>query len=136
MNALQASLPLAVLSGNRAESEVAALRREVAQLRAERARLFQSERNQRIALEAVRTEQERARELAEMGIMAERAARAEAEDARRRMAAVLLVSDAALTHLQLDALLEVLLARVRHVFDSDIATLLLLSADGQRLAVR
>jgi PAS domain S-box-containing protein len=67
---------------------------------------------------------------------AERRARERAESAERRRAAIQLVSDAALAHLQIEPLLTELLARVRRVFHCDTATVLMLSGDGKRLAVR
>ena len=65
---------------------------------------------------------------------AERAARAEAEQATRILERLQTVSDTALAHLSLDDLLRELLGRIREALAGDTATILLVTPDGQHLA--
>jgi signal transduction histidine kinase len=56
--------------------------------------------------------------------------------ARLRLENVQAVTDVALAHLELDALLAEILVRIRHVLDVDSAAVLLLDADGAALVAR
>src|SRR6185503_17237700 len=78
----------------------------------------------------VRVERERA-----LLIEREHAARTAAEQAVGRLEAIQRVTDAALAHLTLDAMLRELLARLRAVLGVDSATILLATEDGAALAV-
>jgi serine phosphatase RsbU (regulator of sigma subunit)/uncharacterized protein YigA (DUF484 family) len=62
--------------------------------------------------------------------------RAEAQRAHTLLARLQVVTDAALSHLDLDSLLEELLTRVRSVLGADNATVLLLTPSGDTLFVR
>jgi PAS domain S-box-containing protein len=64
---------------------------------------------------------------------AERAARAEAEAVVQTIGKLQQVTEAALAHLQLDELLEVLVERVREVFSADVVRILLRDHDDDRL---
>jgi PAS domain S-box-containing protein len=66
----------------------------------------------------------------------ERAARAEAEEANARLRALQAVTDTALAHLDVDALLPALLDRVRDALAVDVAAVELLEEEGQALRVR
>jgi PAS domain S-box-containing protein len=66
----------------------------------------------------------------------ERVARAEAEHSVKSIRRLQAVTDSALTHLTLDDLLYEMLARIRELLETDSATILLLTGDGQSLAVR
>jgi GAF domain-containing protein len=63
-------------------------------------------------------------------------ARREAEEAVRRLRRLEFVTDAAISDLPFDHLLNELLDRVRSALDADASTLLLLDRDGANLAVR
>jgi PAS domain S-box-containing protein len=65
----------------------------------------------------------------------DRAARTSAEEAVRRLVAIQKVTDAALAHLTLQAMLREILARVREVLGVDSATILLTTEDGTALTV-
>jgi PAS domain S-box-containing protein len=81
------------------------------------------------------TEQKRA-EAERAGLLdRERAVRTEAERATRRLQRLQRVTDVALTHLELDKLLEELLHRTRDLLQADTATILLLE-DPETLVVR
>ncbi len=82
------------------------------------------------------TESKRAQ--AERDRLLERAqtARQQAEASAERLKAIQMVTDAALGHLPLDALLLELLSRIRAALAADNATILLLTADGQSFEVR
>src|SRR5688500_18378099 len=56
--------------------------------------------------------------------------------AEERRAAIQLISDAALAHLEIDPLLTEMLARVRRIFSCDTATVLLLNAQRTHVEVR
>jgi serine phosphatase RsbU (regulator of sigma subunit)/anti-sigma regulatory factor (Ser/Thr protein kinase) len=64
---------------------------------------------------------------------AERAARAEAEAVIQTIGKLQQVTEAALKHLELDDLLEVLVERVREVFGADVARILLRDHDDEEL---
>ncbi|MBI3843886.1 MAG: GAF domain-containing protein [Planctomycetes bacterium] len=66
----------------------------------------------------------------------ERRARKDAQTAEERSAAIQLISDAALAHLEIDPLLAEMLARVRRIFLCDTATILMLDEARQRVEVR
>ncbi|HYZ30161.1 MAG TPA: SpoIIE family protein phosphatase, partial [Thermoleophilaceae bacterium] len=66
----------------------------------------------------------------------EQAARAEAEAAAERMRSLLQVSEAALEHLELDALLDAVVRSVREIVKADTAALLLVGADDRYLSSR
>jgi PAS domain S-box-containing protein len=66
----------------------------------------------------------------------EQAARATAEAAARRLHDLQRITDSALSHLQLDALLDELIARVRDALHADTVVILLLDEAGQELVVR
>jgi PAS domain S-box-containing protein len=63
-------------------------------------------------------------------------ARAEAEAALERLRAIESITDGALHHLGLDALLSELLARLRRVLNTDSASVLLLDEDGKTISPR
>lgn len=63
-------------------------------------------------------------------------AQAQIEDHVRRIEAIQYVSDAALSHLGMDDLMNELLRRVRKVLGTDTATILILDAVGKELVVR
>ena len=66
----------------------------------------------------------------------EQAARAEAEHAAESIRRLQAVTDSALARLTLDDLLHEMLARIRELLETDSAAILLLTEDGQSLAVR
>ncbi|MFP5299474.1 MAG: GAF domain-containing protein, partial [Actinomycetota bacterium] len=67
---------------------------------------------------------------------AEQEARAAAERASRRLTQLQRITDAALSHLALEDLLDELLARITDILNSDMSAILLVREDGQDLAVR
>src|SRR5438876_2343347 len=67
---------------------------------------------------------------------AERAARVEADRATESLRRLQQVTDVALTHLNLDALLDELLARVSEVLTVDFATIVLREESGEKLVVQ
>lgn len=67
---------------------------------------------------------------------AEQAARAEAERASKRLSQLQRITDAALSHLAVDELLDELLYRINDILGSDMSAILLVREDGQDLAVR
>jgi GAF domain-containing protein/CheY-like chemotaxis protein len=67
---------------------------------------------------------------------AERRSREEAQRAEARRAAIQAVSEAALSHLEIDPLMTELLARVRRIFSCDTATILRLDAERGHVVVR
>ncbi len=84
----------------------------------------------------LREEKRRAEQEREQLLTREQAARAEAEAAVERLRAIQTITDAALRYLALDDSLRELLGRTRAVLSADIATILLLTEDGQHLVFR
>jgi len=82
------------------------------------------------------TEQSRAEEEHRRKLEAERGARAELEGSARRLAELLSITEVALSQLELDPLLDEMMGRLKAVFAADTVSVLLLSEDGQELALR
>jgi PAS domain S-box-containing protein len=77
-----------------------------------------------------------ARRRAEALAVSEQAARSEVEATAQRLRDLQSVSDTALGHLHLDDLLRELIQRIREALAADTVVILLLTEDGQELAVR
>lgn len=69
-------------------------------------------------------------------LKAEQEARAQAEKASRRLAQLQRITDAALSHLAVDDLLDELLARITETLGSEVTAILLVREDTQDLSVR
>ncbi len=69
-------------------------------------------------------------------LQAEQEARAQAEKASRRLAQLQRITDAALSHLAVEDLLDELLTRITETLDSEVAAILLVREDTQDLSVR
>lgn len=67
---------------------------------------------------------------------AEQKARAEAEEASKRLSQLQRITDAALSHLSVNELLEELLARITETLSSDTTAILLMREEGEDLTVR
>ncbi len=88
-------------------------------------------------LAVVRDVTERTRAQAErLQLAREQAARAAAEEAATTLSALQAVTDAALAHVDLEALLDALLTRLREVVGTDTAAVLLLDETGSALVAR
>ncbi len=92
---------------------------------------------ERLVLAVVRDVTERTRAQAErLQLAREQAARAAAEEAATTLSALQAVTDAALAHVDLEALLDALLTRLREVVGTDTAAVLLLDETGDMLVAR